>query len=156
MNGKKACDMARKGEKVEMKPRETEIFETKILNYNFPEIEIELTVAAGFYVRSFARDLGKELAGGGMCQELRRTKIEDISVEDAVPLELISGPIDPKFILTNVPQQEIPTGRVQDFISGRAFPFPGVNGEKILILVGGKSIGVGEIICGKLQPRAVL
>ncbi|NJP03912.1 tRNA pseudouridine(55) synthase TruB [Candidatus Gracilibacteria bacterium] len=156
MNGKKACDMARKGEKVEMKSRQTEIFETKILDYNFPEIEIELTVAAGFYVRSFARDLGTELAGGGMCQELRRTKIEDISVEEAEPVDMITGPIDPKFILTNVPQREIPTGRVQDFIAGRAFPFSGIEGEKILVLVGGKSIGVGEMICRKLQPRAVL
>lgn len=156
MNGEKACDMARRGEKVEMKSRQTEIFSTKVLSYNFPEVEIELKVSAGFYVRSFARDLGEHLAGGGMCQELRRTNIEDISVEDAETVETISGPIDPKFILTNLSQRKIETGRVQDFIAGRAFPFSGVDGEKFLVLVGENSIGMGEMICGKLQPRVVL
>ncbi len=156
INGKKACDLARKGEKVELKSRETEIFSAKILSYNFPELEIELETSAGFYVRSFARDLAQELGTCGMCQELRRTKIRGISVEDAVKIEEISTPIDPKFILTNLPQREIPAGRVQDFIAGRAFNFAGIDREKILVLVGGKSIGVGEMLHGKLQPRIVL
>lgn len=156
INGQKACDMARRGEKVEIKSRETEIFSAKILSYNFPEIEIELEASAGFYVRSFARDLGKELANGGMCLELRRTKIRGISVTDAVKVTEISSPIDPKFILTNLPHREISTGRVQDFCAGRSFDFPGVEGEKVLVLVGGKSIGVGEMLHGKLQPRIVL
>jgi tRNA pseudouridine55 synthase len=156
MGGQKACDMARRGEDVEMKSRQTEIISTKILRYNFPEIEIELKVSAGFYVRSFARDLGEHLAGGGMCQELRRTKIEDISVEDADMVETISGPIDPQYILTNISHREIPTGRVQDFIAGRAFPFSGIEKEPLLVLVGNKTIGMGEVICGNLQPRVVL
>ncbi len=156
INGKKACDLARRGEKVEIKSRETEIFSAKILSYNFPEVEIELETSAGFYVRSFARDLGKELGTCGMCQELRRTKIRGISVNDAIKVEEISTPIDPKYILTNLPQRDIPSGRVQDFCAGRAFNFAGIDGEKILVLVGGKSIGVGEILHGKLQPRIVL
>ena len=156
INGKKACDLARRGEKVEIKSRETEIFSAKILSYNFPEIEIELETSAGFYVRSFARDLGKELGTCGMCQELRRTKIRGISVTDAVKVTEISTPIDPKYILTNLPQREIPSGRIQDFVAGRAFDFAGIEGEKVLVLVGGKSVGVGEILHSKLQPRIVL
>lgn len=156
INGQKACDMARRGEKVEIKSRETEIFSAKILSYKFPEVEIELETSAGFYVRSFARDLAQELGTCGMCQELRRTKIRGISVTDAVKVEEVSTPIDPKYILTNLPQREISTGRVQDFCAGRSFDFAGIDGEKILALVGGKSIGVGEMLHGKLQPRIVL
>lgn len=156
INGKKACDLARRGEKVDIKSRETEIFSIEILSYNFPEIEIELETSAGFYVRSFARDLGKELIGGGMCLELRRTTIRGISVKDAVKVSEISGPIDPKYIINKLPHRDIPIGRVQDFAAGRSFDFPGVEGEKVLVLVGEKSIGVGEILHGKLQPRIVL
>lgn len=156
INGKKCCDMARRGEKVEIKSRPAEVFQAEVLEYNYPEITMKLEVAAGFYVRAFARDLGKILVGGGICLELRRTSIETLSVEDALPLEMCSEPIDPKFILKNVPQTEIPMGRTQDFIAGRAFPWSGLEGEKSLVLVGGKTIGLGEIMKGNLQPRVVL
>ena len=155
IKGRKCCDLARKGETVEIKPRETAVYDIKILNYKYPEIELEMTVAAGFYVRSLARDLGEELVGGGICQELRRTAIEKLSVDDAETLETISGPIDPVNII-KLEQREISTGRVQDFIAGRAFPLPGVEGDKVLVTVGGKSIGVGAFIAGNLQPRIVL
>lgn len=155
IGGKKCCDLARRGEKVEIKARETEVHNIKVLNYSYPELELEMTVSAGFYVRSLARDLGQELVGGGICTELRRTRIEDISVEDAELVENISTPIDPAFIL-KLEQREIPTGRVQDFISGRAFPMSGVEGEKVLVMVGGKSLGVGAFVAGNLQPRIVL
>lgn len=157
-NGKKACDLAREGREVPVKERETEIFSWEILDFD-PEkltVEIELEVAAGFYVRSFARDLGAALGGGGMCQTLRRIGVGDLDVSDAENVEMVCQPIDPKFILSSLSQIEIPSGRVQDFIAGRSFPFPGVNGEKFLVLIGGKSLGMAEIIAGKLQPRVVL
>jgi len=156
IKGKKACDIARKGQKVDLKARKTEIFRIDILSYKFPELELALEVSAGFYVRSLARDLGKELAGGGFCSELRRTKVGELDIKDAEKVDGITEVIDPKFILKNITHREIPSGRVQDFIAGRAFPFSGIEKEKILVLVGGNSIGVGEITCGNLQPRVVL
>ncbi|MDH3325047.1 MAG: tRNA pseudouridine(55) synthase TruB [Candidatus Peregrinibacteria bacterium] len=156
INGQRAYDLARKGEKVVMKERAAEVFSIKILSYSWPEVEIELEVGAGFYVRSFARDLGEILAGGGYCSELRRTKIDDLSVEDAEKIEMVSSPIEPKFIVNILNHIEIPTGRIQDFAAGRAFKFPGVEGERVLVLCGGKSIGVGEFRAGTLQPRIVL
>lgn len=156
IRGKKCCDLARKGKIVEMEPRPAEVFRADIVEYSYPELTMELEVAAGFYVRAFARDLGKKLVGGGICLELRRTAIESISIEDALPLEMCTEPIDPKFILKNLPQTEIPSGRTQDFIAGRAFPWSGLEGEKSLVLVGGKTIGLGEMKNGMLQPRVVL
>ena len=156
IRGKKCCDLARKGETVKMKPRPAEVFRADIVKYSYPELTVELEVAAGFYVRAFARDLGRKLVGEGICSELRRTAIESISIEDALPLEMCTEPIDPKFILENLPQTEIPTGRTQDFIAGRAFPWSGLEGEKSLVLVGGKTIGLGEMKNGMLQPRVVL
>jgi tRNA pseudouridine55 synthase len=154
--GKKACDVARRGEKVDLKPRETEVVSSKIVSYRFPEIEIEMTVKAGFYVRAFARDLGASLGTKAICTQLRRTYIGDLSVDDAEKIDHISASIDPKFVLTQIDHREIPMGRVQDFIAGRSFDFPAVDKEKILVLVGGKSMGIGEMVHGKLQPRVVL
>jgi len=156
INGKKACDLARSGQKVAIKERDAEVFSIEILSYDFPEIEIELTTAAGFYVRSFASSLGKLVANGGMCLELRRTKINDIAVIDAINVTEISTPIDPKHILTHLKTGEISPGRIPDFVSGRSFDYPGIEGEKILVTVTEKSIGIGEILHGKLQPRIVL
>lgn len=154
--GKKSCDLARRGEKVDLKPRATEVFRAEILEYDYPDLILELEVAAGFYVRALARDLGKKVAGGGICSELRRTHVGTLSVQDALPPEACAEPIDPKFILTSLPQVEIPTGRTQDFIAGRAFDWSGMEGDKLLVLIGGKTMGLGEIRAGKLQPRVVL
>ncbi len=156
IKGKKSCDVARGGGVTEIPARETEIFQTKILSYDFPKLEIELEVAAGFYVRAFARDLGNALTGGGMCEFLRRTRVGDLSVDDAESIDHVTMPIDPAFILRDLPQREIPTGRAQDFAAGRAFPFAGTSGGKFLVMVGKHALGVGEIVCGNLQPRVVL
>ena len=155
IDGKRAHQLARSGENIEMKPRKTKIFSTQVRQCTQSEILIEMRVAAGFYVRSFARDLGLALgAGGGMCQNLRRTKIGDLDVGDAENWE-IAQPIDPKYIL-DLPQTSIPTGRIQDFVAGRAFPHPGVENQIVLVLCGGKSVGVGTFVAGKLQPKNVI
>jgi len=80
IKGKKSCDVARKGGEVKLEPRKTEIFSSKILSYAFPVLKIELETSAGFYVRAFARDIGKEFGGAGMCLSLRRTKVGDLSI----------------------------------------------------------------------------
>ncbi len=156
INGKRACDRVRCGEEINLKDRETEVFKAKILNFNFPTVEVELEVAAGFYVRSFARDLAKQFDTSAICETLRRTKINDISVKDAKRIDEISSPINPKLLLPNIPQCEIEAGRVPDFVAGRAFPLAEHEKEKMLVFCDKEIIGVGEIVCGKLQPRSVL
>lgn len=160
INGKKMCDLARAGKDFEIKEREAEVFRTELLGIRTladrVEVTIELEVAAGFYVRSFARDLAKQLGTLGLCLELRRSFVGALSINDSEPVDFLSEPIDPRFIISTLPQREIPLGRVQDFIAGRAFPFSGVNGEKFLVLVGKNTIGVAEMITGMLQPRVVM
>ncbi len=156
IKGKRAYELARSGEKIEIPSRETEVFFAKILAYDFPSVKIELTVAAGFYVRSFAKNLGEKLGTGAYCQTLKRTKINDIDLNSASELTEIKNLIDPKYLLTSLPIKEIPTNRLADFQAGRAFPFSGKENEKILCLINGESVGIGEILHEKLQPRIVL
>ncbi len=156
IGGKKMCDMARKGTDFEIKPRETEIISTEILDFNFPVVKLRLTVAAGFYVRSFARDLGEALGlGGGICQQLRRIAVGPVTVDKsikAIESAKVDDLIMPEKILT-IPRVEIDPGRIDDFLQGRAFRFDNNLEEKFMVLSEGRFLGVGEMKCGNLQPR---
>ena len=58
IDGKTALERVKTGEDIEMKSRKAHIASWRILDYNFPQLEIELTVSAGTYIRSIAHDLG--------------------------------------------------------------------------------------------------
>jgi tRNA pseudouridine55 synthase len=90
VKGRKACDLARKGIKIRLKPIEVEVYEIKILNYHWPYLTIEVRCSSGTYIRSLVNDVGEKLGCGGYVEELRRTKIGDFKVEDAKKLEEIN------------------------------------------------------------------
>jgi tRNA U55 pseudouridine synthase TruB len=75
IKGKPAYLLARKGKKVDLKPRKVKIYEIKILDYNWPTLKIEVTSSSGTYIRSLANDIGEKLGCGGYLNDLKRTKI---------------------------------------------------------------------------------
>ena len=83
-NGKKLYEHARKGEEVDITSRPVEIKEFEILEINLPDIKFRTKVSKGTYIRSLAYDFGKALQSGGYLSELRRTKIGNFSVANAV------------------------------------------------------------------------
>lgn len=91
VSGKKAYELARKGKKVNLKARKIRIYSIKLLDYRYPLVKIEAEVSAGTYVRALARDIGRKLGMGGYLSELRRTKIGEYSLRDAVSLEKLTG-----------------------------------------------------------------
>ena len=86
-NGKKLYEHARKGQEVEIEPREVEIKEFEILSVNLPEVSFRVKVSKGTYIRSLAYDFGKALGAGAYLSELRRTKTGDFSVKDAITID---------------------------------------------------------------------
>lgn len=84
VNGKRAYELARKGKEVELKLRKVHLSEFAVLNYQAPFTEFRVQCSKGTYIRSLAHDFGKALGSGGYLKELRRTKIGDYSVEDAI------------------------------------------------------------------------
>ncbi len=82
--GKKMYEHARKGEKPEMEKRPVEIKEFEITGINMPEIHFRVVVSKGTYIRSLAYDFGKKLGSGAYLAELRRTKIGNFDVKDAI------------------------------------------------------------------------
>ena len=90
VNGNRAYDLARDGEEVELKARTVEIAELKVIDCPDADHTIFAAICGkGTYVRSLARDIGKELGCYGHVAALRRTRVGPFSLEDCITLEEI-------------------------------------------------------------------
>lgn len=83
VNGKRMYELARKGEKVEPKPRSVEVKVFELTKIELPLIHFRVVCSKGTYIRSLANDFGEILGVGGYLSALRRTRIGDFSVNDA-------------------------------------------------------------------------
>ena len=86
VQGRKAYEMERKGEEVELEPRKITVHHLEVLEWAPPEAVIDVHCSSGTYVRSLANDLGEKLGCGAYLVGLRRTKSGRFSLRDAVPL----------------------------------------------------------------------
>ncbi len=86
-DGKRLYEFARSGEEVEIPFRTVTILEFEITNIELPKIDFRVVCSKGTYIRSLANDFGKALNNGAHLFALRRTKIGDFSVENAVGIE---------------------------------------------------------------------
>lgn len=83
IDGKRAYNLARAGEEVEMKSRATTILYINEIKIELPFVRFTVGCSKGTYIRSLAHDIGQELGVGAYLTQLRRTKIGDYSVEQA-------------------------------------------------------------------------
>ncbi|MCK8520869.1 tRNA pseudouridine(55) synthase TruB [Aquimarina sp. D1M17] len=86
-DGKRLYEYAREGEDVEVTPRKITIDEFEITKIALPEIDFRVVCSKGTYIRSLAHDFGKHLQSGAHLTALRRTKIGEFSVEEAMTIE---------------------------------------------------------------------
>jgi tRNA pseudouridine55 synthase len=86
VKGRKAYEMARKGEDVELEPRKIQVYSLDILEWDPPEVVIDAYCSSGTYIRSLANDLGESLGTGAYLIGLRRTKSGRFTLREAVPL----------------------------------------------------------------------
>lgn len=86
INGQRAYDIARKGERVDLKPVKVRIDSVEILDWNWPLVRLRVKCGKGTYIRSIAHDLGQKIGCGAYVKELRRTAIGDFRVENATKL----------------------------------------------------------------------
>jgi tRNA pseudouridine55 synthase len=94
VQGRRAYDMAREGEEVDLAPRIIKVYSLEILEWAPPEVVIDVYCSSGTYVRSLANDLGKELGTGAHLVGLRRTKSGRFTLRDAVPLRRLQEAFD--------------------------------------------------------------
>jgi len=83
-NGKRLYEYAREGSKIDIPSRAVTIKEFEITKIELPCIEFRIVCGKGTYIRSLAHDFGRSLNNGAHLSGLRRTKIGEFRVEDAI------------------------------------------------------------------------
>jgi tRNA pseudouridine55 synthase len=83
--------LARQGKTVEREPRFVHVFAHEITGIQLPDVDFRVVCSKGFYVRTYAHDIGATLGCGAHLRALRRTKSGRFSVENAVRIEDIQS-----------------------------------------------------------------
>jgi tRNA pseudouridine55 synthase len=92
-NGVPLYKLARKGQEVPREPRQVHVFSYEILRIELPEIEFRVRCSKGFYVRTYAHEIGNDLGCGAHLSALRRTRSGRFVVDGAITFdELKAGP----------------------------------------------------------------
>ena len=87
VDGKRAYEMARKGDEVQLKAKTLVIDEIELLECNLPEIKIRVVCSKGTYIRALARDIGVALDSGAHLTGLIRTRVGEVRLEDCMKVE---------------------------------------------------------------------
>lgn len=91
IQGRKAYELARKGQEPELGPRRVIIHRLDVLSYKQPDLTLSIDCSAGTYVRSLAHDLGERTETGAYLASLRRTRAGPFTLDDAVPLSRLEA-----------------------------------------------------------------
>jgi len=174
--GERAYDLAREGEVVDIPSREVEVHRLTLLKADRDCAYFEVECGKGTYVRSLARDMGRDLGCYGHISELRRSFVapfaEDMMVplEDLIELEKIEdrderlAALDAFLVDTGEALMALPQIRISDdqahrlrmgnpiIVRGRDAPLAE---PEAVAFAGGKLIAIGEIGEGEFRPKRV-
>ena len=89
VQGKRAYDLARKGEDVELRAKPLRIDEICLLSHDLEKMQITIRVVCskGTYIRALARDIGEALDSGAHLTALRRTRVGEYTIQDCLTVE---------------------------------------------------------------------
>ncbi len=170
INGKRAYELARKGEEVALKPRKVTIHELTLQSTTGNrQAAIKMHCSKGTYVRSVARDLGRKLGCFGYVSRLHRSRHGQFSEDSAISLEelaqicekgAVSSSILPlEEVLDGIPAFPLDDLGEQKIRNGIALEInnPGANfeSETILLMKNKKLVAIAKHLNGKLQPVRV-
>ena len=87
IDGVRAYELARKGEEVKLQPKRVTVYEFVILSQEGSTVRFRVRSSAGTYMRSLAHDLGQAVSIPAHLKDLRRTKIGNFRIEDAIAFD---------------------------------------------------------------------
>lgn len=161
VGGKRAYDLAREGKQVELKSRRVTVSRLDVLDVRAEgqclDVDVDVECSSGTYIRAIARDLGETLGVGGHLTKLRRTRIGNYDIADAVVL----GDEAPQLMTMaegarrSFPVVELDAGQTMDVRFGRPIDIE-IDGLTGLLSPGGQLIALYEPKAGKAGPRTVL
>ena len=169
VNGRALYEYARRGEEVEIKPREIELFELEILNF-LPNNEFRLRVVCskGTYIRTLAHDIGVKLLCGAYLSGLVRIKTNDFELDETITLEYLRGldniglmdallPVD--ILVNKLAIFNINDSQFEKIKVGHAFFMTAdVTGltEQVRLYYHDKFLGIANVTGLKVQPMRLI
>jgi len=102
VEGERAYKLARRGAEPKPKAREVEVYEAKVLDFTSgsdPVARVQIRCGSGTYLRSIARDLGRQLEVGGYLGRLVRTAYGPLEIQSAVKLDALTNADDVRDVL---------------------------------------------------------
>lgn len=178
VNGKKLYDYARQGESVYIEPRNIEIYDIELINLNpeLKQIQFKVSCSKGTYIRSLCQDIATKLGTVGYMRELKRTKVGNFYIRDAVTIsdfenniknDNLSNIITIEQIFKNNNQINLPPQYIQKYINGVNININQIENdicknntelkdEVCRVYESNKFIGLGIISKGKLKRDLVI
>ncbi|HEY5313749.1 MAG TPA: hypothetical protein VIK18_14575, partial [Pirellulales bacterium] len=89
--GRRAYELARRGEQVDLAPREVRIDRCQLVEFDYPQFVLEIACSGGTYVRSLGRDLAESVGSAAVMSALVRTGIGHFELANAWPLEHLNA-----------------------------------------------------------------
>ena len=152
INGKRAYDLARAGEKLKLNPKEIEVFNLKIISYENGKLTLQMEVSAGTYVRAINRDIALKLNTCATTLSILRQKSGPFSLENSVDLSSLSAQtivdnlISIDDALSGLAEFKLSKQQETDLLCGKAINVNQTNQENVLFKTeNGAVYGIGEI-----------
>jgi tRNA pseudouridine55 synthase len=167
--GVPAYKLARKGQEVELKPKEVDVKEFEITAWDGTSASFKSWVSSGTYLRSLAHDLGQKLGVGAHLAGLTRTAVREFSLESAHTVEELEEAarlgdwedvlIHPRLVLPEFPAVTAPSESVARLKNGGAVNLPEFSKAPTVRVFAGQRqlLAIARRIAGTLfQPKIVL
>ncbi len=153
VNGKKACDVARNGEQIELKPCQIHIEKINILSYKDQKLKLEIECGAGTYIRAIGRDIADLLNSLATMTTLVRTKVGNFELTDSIEIKK-----DDSFTFDLLPLDVV--FKDLDRIDDDQLAFRLLNGQtvktdlkqgKYRLYYGGEFVAICKVFDGKIK-----
>lgn len=155
VKGKRLHTIARQGKTIDRPERVVKVTRADVVKVALPDVEFEVDVSSGTYVRVLAEEAGKALGCGAHLRSLRRTRVGPFKIENAVKFESVGpGTLRPPVeALAHLPEFALEEGQAQAVAHGRVVRWPGEG--LVRMTRGGKLLAVGEGDGKVAKPKRV-
>ena len=125
LGGRRAYDLARRGESVELQPRQISIYRLDVIAYEYPTLQLDIECSGGTYVRSLGRDLAEGLGTVAVMSALVRTAVGEftldrsVSSDDLTAANLASYTVEPAEVLKDLPTLRVSETEAAALCQGR-------------------------------------
>jgi tRNA pseudouridine55 synthase len=161
IGGRRAYQLARRGESVSLEARQVTIHRLQIVRYAYPELEIDVTCGSGTYLRALGRDLARAVGTEAIMSALTRTAVGHLTLDTAVPREQLEPHTWRQHVLPaseavrDLPWASVTADQLRELAYGREIHLPGCQAEEVTaIMPGGELAAVlTRVTADRYRPR---